>query len=83
MRNFKDLEVWSEGHKMTLSIYNLTRRFPEEERFGLTSQMRRSASVHYQTLEENLVSLKKRLNAFIQYLKKENSNTQTPKSLIS
>lgn len=44
MKDFKDLRVWSEAHDVTLSIYRDTKAFPKEELFGLTSQMRRSAS---------------------------------------
>lgn len=40
---FTDLIVWQESHKLVLMIYTTTRKFPKEEIFGLTSQMRRSA----------------------------------------
>lgn len=38
-----DLDVWKESRKIVAIIYTLTRNFPKEEQFGLTSQMRRSA----------------------------------------
>ena len=44
MRNYKDLHVWEKAHNLTLSVYRATRTFPSDERFGLTSQIRRSAS---------------------------------------
>ena len=44
MRNYRDLKVWEKAHGLTLSVYRVTRRFPSDERFGLTSQIRRSAS---------------------------------------
>lgn len=44
MRDFKGLEVWRRSHILTLKIYELTRRFPKEELFGLTSQLRRATS---------------------------------------
>jgi four helix bundle protein len=44
MRDFKELEVWSEFHAIALAVYRLTRSFPREELYGLTSQMRRAAS---------------------------------------
>jgi len=44
MRDFKDLEIWSESHQVALEIYKVTRSFPPEEKFGLISQMRNSAS---------------------------------------
>jgi four helix bundle protein len=44
MQNFRDLKVWEKAHAMTLRVYAVTRGFPIEERYGLTSQMRRAAS---------------------------------------
>jgi len=44
MRNFQLLDFWQKSHKLTLRIYQITQSFPKEELFGLTSQMRRSAS---------------------------------------
>jgi four helix bundle protein len=44
MRNYKDLQVWEKAHKLTLAIYRGTHDFPKEERFGLTSQIRRSSA---------------------------------------
>jgi four helix bundle protein len=42
-RNYVDLIVWQKAHGLVLEIYNMTRQFPKEEMFGLTSQMRRAA----------------------------------------
>ena len=42
-RRFEDLEVWRKAHALALLIYRSTGGFPAEERFGLTSQMRRAA----------------------------------------
>ncbi len=44
MRNYKDLQVWQKAHRLTLDVYNCTRNFPVEERYGLTSQIRRSSA---------------------------------------
>jgi four helix bundle protein len=44
MRNFQDLLIWQKGHQLTLKIYNITKTFPKEEVYGLTSQMRRASS---------------------------------------
>jgi len=44
MRNYGDLQVWEKAHTLTLAVYKDTLRFPSEERFGLTSQIRRSCS---------------------------------------
>jgi four helix bundle protein len=46
VKNFRDLQVWNKAHQMTLWVYGVTKRFPREELYGLTSQMRRcSASI--------------------------------------
>ena len=44
MRAFRELLVWQKSHQLTLAVYSATRGFPREERYGLTSQIRRSAS---------------------------------------
>jgi len=44
MRNYKDLVVWEKAHLLTLAVYKNTRAFPNDERFGLTSQMRRASA---------------------------------------
>ena len=41
--SFRDLVVWQRAMQLTVAIYRLTREFPREEMYGLTSQMRRSA----------------------------------------
>ena len=42
-RNYKDLVAWKRSHEFTLAIYEQTQRFPVEERYGLTSQLRRAS----------------------------------------
>ena len=44
MKDFKDLKVWEKAHVLTLHVYEETRSFPKEERYGLTSQLRRAAA---------------------------------------
>jgi len=44
MRPFRDIRVWQKAHQLTLTIYGVTRPFPKEEAYGLTSQLRRAAS---------------------------------------
>ncbi len=44
MFDFRKLRVWQEGYELTLAVYNITRSFPRDELFGLTSQMRRAAN---------------------------------------
>ena len=42
-RSFKELIVWQKAHQFALEIYRFTRAFPSDEKFGLTSQIRRAA----------------------------------------
>lgn len=44
MQNFKKLEVWQKSHLLTLSVYRATTGYPNSERFGLISQIRRAAA---------------------------------------
>jgi four helix bundle protein len=44
MQRFTELKVWQLGHALTLDVYRETRSFPDDERFGLVSQIRRSAA---------------------------------------
>jgi four helix bundle protein len=44
MRDFRQLKVWEQSHKLTLRIYEVTKIFPREELFSLTNQIRRAAS---------------------------------------
>ncbi len=41
--SFEKLEVWHDARELTKTIYKLTIRFPDVEKFGITNQMRRSA----------------------------------------
>jgi len=43
VKHYKDLEVWQNGMLVSKAVYRLTARFPTDERFGLTAQMRRAA----------------------------------------
>lgn len=43
IKSFTDLHVWQEGHTLVLAIYQVTKKFPKEEQFGLTNQIRRAA----------------------------------------
>jgi len=43
MRSFTDLRVWQEAMNMVEMIYQLTKKYPKEEMFGLISQTRRAA----------------------------------------
>ena len=43
MQSYKDLIAYQKAYKLTLKIYQVTKNYPREEIYGLTSQMRRSA----------------------------------------
>lgn len=43
LKNYKELKVWQKSYRLCLEIYKVTRDFPQEERYGLTSQIRRAA----------------------------------------
>ncbi|NUY81765.1 four helix bundle protein [Flavobacterium sp. MAH-1] len=43
MRDFRKYEIWQMSHSFTLKIYAVTKNFPKEEIFNLTSQLRRAA----------------------------------------
>ena len=44
MRDFKKYDIWKLSHELTLEIYLITKTFPKDEIYGLTSQIRRSSS---------------------------------------
>jgi hypothetical protein len=41
MRDFRDIKVWKKSYDLTLEVYKVTQAFVSEERYALTSQMRR------------------------------------------
>ena len=41
--SFKGLECWQQAHEFVKAVYAVTKHFPEDERYGLTSQFRRAA----------------------------------------
>lgn len=43
MQRFTELKVWQRGHALVLSVYRMTTGFPQNERYGLISQVRRAA----------------------------------------
>jgi four helix bundle protein len=43
LKNYKELNVWQKAYQLCVKIYKTTKRFPKEEIYGLTSQLRRSA----------------------------------------
>ena len=43
IQSFRDLEAWQLGMEFVIRVYAVTREFPRDERYGLTSQLRRAA----------------------------------------
>jgi four helix bundle protein len=58
-RGFRDLLVWQKAMQLTVSVYQLSKGFPREEIYGITSQMRRSAV----SIASNIAEGHGRLNA--------------------
>ncbi|MGC9374046.1 MAG: four helix bundle protein [Bacteroidales bacterium] len=43
MKNFKKLKVWQQGFQIAINTYKLTKDFPSDEKYGLTSQVNRAS----------------------------------------
>lgn len=44
MENYKDLRVWQKAIDLVVTVYQLTKKFPQEERYALTSQIQRAVT---------------------------------------
>jgi len=66
IRRFEDLKVWQKSHELAPEVYKLTQQFPNEEKFGLTSQIRRSAVSVAANIAEG--SKRRHLKEYIQML---------------
>ena len=67
IRDYRDLIVWKEAMDIAEHIYFLTRKFPREEMFGMTSQMRRCAASIPANIAEGFGRAQRR--TFIQFLR--------------
>jgi four helix bundle protein len=67
IRDYRDLIVWREAMDIAVEVYSLTRGFPREEMFGMTSQMRRSAASIPANIAEGFGRAQRR--TFVQYLR--------------
>ena len=43
LKSYKELKVWDKSYKLCLEIYKITKKFPSEEKYGLSLQIRRSS----------------------------------------
>ncbi|AGB42137.1 S23 ribosomal protein [Halobacteroides halobius DSM 5150] len=54
IKSVEDLDVFQKAHKLTIDLYQITKSFPQEEKFELVSQIRRaSSSVNANLMEGN------------------------------
>lgn len=65
-RNYQDLYAWQQAMDLTVSVYHIARAWPDDERFGLTSQIRRAVI----SIPSNIAEGQGRLseNEFIRFL---------------
>lgn len=66
IKSYKDLDVWKKSIDLVKQVYSMTKSFPKEEIYGLTSQMRRCAV----SIPSNIAEGKTRqhVNEYIQFL---------------
>ncbi len=66
-KTYRDLIVWQKAIDLTIQIYTLTKRFPKDELYGLTAQLRRAVV----SIPSNIAEGQSRgcLNEYIQFLK--------------
>ena len=65
-RSYKDLVVWQKGIALAKLVYQLTKNFPSEEKFGLVAQMRRAAVSIPSNIAEG--QARHRTGEFIQFI---------------
>lgn len=66
INDFKDLLVWQKGIRLAKAMYEITRKLPTDERFGLVSQMRRAAISVPSNIAEG--QARKTTGEFIQFI---------------
>ena len=65
---FKDLDAWQVGMELMLSVYDVVRRLPVEERFGMGTQMRRAAaSIPSNVAEGHACKIRRRYRNHVRY----------------
>ena len=66
MQTHKDLDVWKEGIDLVVEIYKATKKFPKEELYGITSQLRRASVSFPSNIAEGYA--RKHIGELVQYL---------------
>jgi len=67
IHDYRDLNVWKDSMDLAVDIYTVTRGFPREETFGLTTQMRRAAASIPANIAEGFGRAQRR--SFVQFLR--------------
>ena len=65
VQSYRDLDIWKRAMELAEAVYLLTRNFPREERYGMTSQMRRSAASIPANIAEGWSRGTKEFNQFL------------------
>lgn len=66
IKSYRDLEVWTNGIRLSELVYELTEQFPQDERFGIASQMRRCAVSIPSNIAEGF--MRKNTKEYMQFL---------------
>lgn len=64
--NFEKLEIWNLAIELALTVYNLTKKFPEDEKYGITMQMRRASTSVSANIAEGMTRSGKDRKRFLQ-----------------
>jgi four helix bundle protein len=67
MKTHRDLSAWSGSMKLAVDLYRITNKFPNDEKFGLTGQVRRAAVSIAANISEG--AARKHTKEFIQFLR--------------
>ena len=81
IKSFTDLEAWKESHKFVLIIYKITKEFPRDEMFGITSQLRRAAVSIVSNIAEGFTRESSKEKARFYFISKS-SNTEVQSQLL-
>lgn len=81
VNHFTGLMAWKKSHNCTLQVYKITKGFPSDERFGLTSQIRRAVSSVGANIAEGYGRHHKKDKARFYHLAR-GSNTETQNHII-
>ena len=80
IRSYKDLEVWQVAMALAEASYRETRSFPEDERYGMTSQFRRAATSVAANIAEGYG--RETTNAYVQFLRVAQGSLKELETLV-